>query len=400
MPAWLGLALLGASALAALAWLALLLDPAQAWRMRPVAEDEPRPADPPRWPSVAVLIPAHDEEEVIADTVPTLLAQNYRGEWAIVVVDERSTDATAALARAQAHRHPKGTHLTVVSGQALPRGWVGKVWGLEQAYRATQAARPDYYLLTDADISHAPTSLSTLVAESEAADLALNSRMARLHCESFAERLLIPAFVFFFNVLYPMRRVNEPRSAVSACAGGCVLLRAGALATVGGFEPIKGELIDDVNLARVVAQTSPRLRLSISRSDVRSLREYSSIGPLWRMIRRTAFTELRHSWWRLAGTVGGMLILFLLPMLTLPFSVALAGALASGASNVDPWLVAAMGGASLLALVLMHIAYRPAVALFGLGSSWAWTLGVAGSLYGAMTADSARQHVRGRGQVW
>ena len=400
MPAWLGLALLGSNALAALAWLALLLDPAKAWRLQPVAEDEPRPPEPARWPSVTVIIPAHDEEEVIAAALPTVLSQDYPGDWSVVLVDERSTDATAALALAPLDTHAHGSRLTVVRGEPLPAGWVGKVWGLEQAYRATGNPRPDYYLLTDADISHEPASLTTLVAESETANLAMNSRMARLNCDSPAERLLIPAFVLFFNILYPMPRVNESRSTVAACAGGCVLVRAASLEAIGGFQRIRGELIDDINLARAVRETTPRLRLSISRNGVCSLREYSSIGPVWRMIRRTAFTELRHSWLRLAGTVVGILILFSLPMLTILLSVALGAATAAGVSSAAAWHLAAMAGASLLALVLMRIAYGPAVALYGLRSSWAWTLGLAGTLYGAMSADSARQHARGRGHLW
>ena len=169
-----------------------------------------------------------------------------------------------------------------------------------------------------------------LVAESDADELALNSRMARLHCESLAERLLIPAFVFFFNLLYPMGRVNDPRSGVAACAGGCVLVRAAALRTIGGFESIRGEVIDDVNLARAIGRADPRLRLAVSRSDVLSIRAYPATGAIWRMVRRTAFDELGYSWLRLAATTAGMCILFLAPLATVLVSAALGACLEAG----------------------------------------------------------------------
>ncbi|MGI9657386.1 MAG: glycosyltransferase, partial [Gaiellaceae bacterium] len=226
MPIWISLCLLAASSAAALLWLGVLVDPARAWQLRPIVEDEPEPPDPDPWPSVRVIIPARDEESIVGQALPTVLAQDYPGDWAVLLVDERSTDSTATLARALASANTNRAPLSVLSGEALPPGWVGKVWGLEQGFREARVTRPDYYLFTDADILHEPTSIRRLTAESEQAQLALNSRMARLRCDSVAERLLIPAFVFFFNLLYPMRRVNDPGSPVAACAGGCVLVRA------------------------------------------------------------------------------------------------------------------------------------------------------------------------------
>ena len=194
-----------------------------------------------------MLVPARNEADVLPSTLPALLAQDYPGAWRLVVVDDRSSDGTAEIARTCGARHVPGTD--------LPEGWVGKVWALEQAAR--HAGEPDYYLLTDADIRHAPRSLRRLVAESEAAGLALNSRMARLRCQAPAERLLIPPFVLFFNLLYPMRRVNDPRSRVAAAAGGCVLLRRDALERAGGFAAIRDRVIDDVSLARAVKPHRP-----------------------------------------------------------------------------------------------------------------------------------------------
>jgi hypothetical protein len=208
-------------------WLGVLLGTARAWDLRPVGEDEPAPPEPQAWPSVAVLVPARNEADLLPLTLPALRAQDYPGEHSVVVVDDRSTDLTRELA--------------TVSGAELPPCWVGKVWALEQARGG--AGEPDYYLLTDADIRHAPGSLRRLVAESEAAGLALNSRMARLRCSAPAEKLLIPPFVYFFNLLYPMRRVNRR----PAAAGGCMLVRRDALEAAGGFEAIRDRVIDDVS---------------------------------------------------------------------------------------------------------------------------------------------------------
>ena len=306
------LALLAAGGVSAAIWLAVLLDPARAWDLRPVGEDEPPPPEPVAWPRVAVIVPARNEAAQLPETLPALLAQEYPGVWDVVLVDDRSTDATADRARSLAA--PDG-RLTVLAGNPLPDGWAGKVWALEQG--CTVALRreppPRYLLLTDADIRHAPRSARRLVAESEALGLALNSRMARLRTVTAAERLLIPPFVFFFNLLYPMRRVNAPTRRLAAAAGGCVLVRADALERAGGLKAISGEVIDDVNLARRVKALGEPIRLATSRADVVSVREYGSLGAVWRMVRRTAFDQLRYSWLLLAATLVGLLLLFPLP---------------------------------------------------------------------------------------
>ncbi len=364
-------------ALASLAgWLGVIFGTARAWDLRPVAEDEAAPPDPRRWPSVAVLVPARDEAAVLPETLPALRAQDYPGERRIVVVDDRSTDRTGEL--------------STVAGADLPPGWVGKMWALEQAARA--AGEPDYYLLTDADIRHAPWSLRRLVAESESAALALNSRMARLRCESRAERLLIPPFLLFFNLLYPMRRVNDPGSPVAAAAGGCVLVRRDALESAGGFAAIRDRVIDDVALARLIKGPGRPIRLSVSRGDVVSVRAHDLAG-VWRMVRRTAFTELRRSWLLLGVTIGLLALLFPLPPL--------AAAAAVGVVAVSPsgWTVAA-ATASGLACAAMTVVYLPTLRYFGVGRWRAVTLPLAGCLYGAMTVDSALRSLRGRGASW
>lgn len=360
-----------------LAWIVVLLKPGRPWDMKPVAEDDPAPPDPAAWPAVVVVVPARNESDSLPKTLPALLAQQYPGPWRIVVVDDRSTDGSAGVARSLG--------APVREGAALPEGWAGKVWAMHQG---VEGATEPYILLTDADILHAPGSLRRLVAESEQAGLGLNSRMARLNCASAAERLLIPAFVWFFNLLYPMRRVNDPASPVAAAAGGCVLLRRAALEKAGGFASIRGEIIDDVNLARAVKASGAPLRLSLSRSDVRSLREYPSLGPVWRMVRRTAFTELKHSWLRALGVMLSMTLMFVLPPV-----VTVAAAILG---FQDPRFFAA-GAASASAWLLMAMLYRPATTFFGLSGLRALLLPLAGAMYGLMTLDSA---LRGGRKDW
>jgi hopene-associated glycosyltransferase HpnB len=381
----LALAILAFAGLAG--WLAVLVHPARPWDLRPIAEDEPEPPAPEAWPSVAVLVPARNEAAYLPGTLPALLAQDYPGARRVILVDDRSSDGTGAVARGLVG----SDRAEVVVGAPLPEGWVGKVWALEQAARAAPSD-VDYYLLTDADIRHAPASLARLVAEAELGDLALDSRMARLRCESGSERLLIPPFLLFFNLLYPMRFVN--RGGRPAAAGGCVLVRRTALADAGGFEAIRDRVIDDISLARAVARSGGRLRLAVSRSGVASLRTHD-LGGVWRMVRRTAFTELRGSWLLLLPTLALVLLLFPLPPLLVAMGIALAawGDADPGTALLLVALPAAVAWAASAAV------YRPTVRYFGLRTRHAATLPLAGLLYGGMTLDSA---CRGRrsGPSW
>jgi hopene-associated glycosyltransferase HpnB len=356
-------------------WLAVLLHPARPWDLRPIAEDEPALAAPEPWPPVAVLVPARNETAYLPQTLPALLAQDYPGAWCTVLVDDRSDDGTADVARAAG-----SGLLEVVAGAPLPDGWVGKVWALAQAAEAA-SPRAEYLLLTDADIRHAPGSLARLVGESEEGGLALNSRMARLRCRSRAERLLIPPFLLFFNLLYPMRVVN--RGGRAAAAGGCMLLRREALEQAGGFEAISNRVIDDVSLARAVKGSGGRVRLAVSRGDVASLREHDLAG-VWKMVRRTAFTELRHSWLLLAATLALMTLLFPAPPLLAATGVGLA---AAGCDRAGALLLVALPAA--LAWAVCAAIYLPTVRYFRLRWWWAATLPLAGLLFGGMTLDSA-----------
>jgi hopene-associated glycosyltransferase HpnB len=359
------------ASLPALAWLALVLHPARPWALRPREScDHP---DPPGWPSVDVIVPARNEERLLPRTLRALRAQDYPGEWRLAVVDDRSDDRTAEVA------HAAGA--AVVRGAPLPDGWAGKVWALEQGARMSGA---DFLLLTDADIRHSPRSLRCLVAEAEAGRLDLVSRMARLRCESGAERLLIPPFLFFFNLLYPMPLANAGRR--PAAAGGCILLRRSTLDRIGGFRAMHGAVIDDLALARLVRGN---LRLALAEADAVSLREHVGLGSVWRMVARTAFAELRYSRARLAATLVAILVLFPLPVLLLGAAVGLALTGATG------WAIAG-GVPTIAALALQAAVYLPTIRYFDLPRWRAGTLPLAGTVYGAMTLDSALASRTGR----
>lgn len=387
-----------------LAWLFILLHPARPWDLQPIGDDEPLPNPPApanagEWPAVSILVPARNEAASLPRTLPALLAQDYPGPYEVLLIDDRSSDGTADVARRIAGETGHGARLRVITGAPLPAGWVGKVWALEQGRKEADRTPNAYFLLTDADIFHAPSSLRRLVGESMAAELALNSRLARLHCESPAERLLIPAFVFFFNLLYPQRRVNNPADSAAAAAGGCMLLERVALEKIGGsFDCIRGEIIDDVNLARQVKSAGLRVRLSLSRTEVVSQRAYPRLGNIWQMVRRSAFTELKHSWLRLAVALLGLGLLFAVPVLAC--CIGLAGA----ALGAETPAATAMGlwacGKGLLSLYAMRAAYGPAIAFFELPRQYAYTLPAAGALYALMTLDSALRHAAGAGTSW
>lgn len=376
------LAALGGASL--LAWVAVAVLPDRPWDLRPAGEDQQPPGDPQHWPSVCIVVPARNEAGYLPRTLPALLAQDYPGDWRIVLVDDRSSDGTAEVALRLA-----APRLGLVHGRPLAEGWRGKPWAMAQG--AELAGDVDYLLLTDADILHGRGSLRRLVAESERAGLALNSRMARLHTGSAAERLLVPPFLFFFNLLYPMRRVNRP-GRTAAAAGGCILLRRDALSAIGGFSAIRGEVIDDVNLARAVKGSGRTIRLCTSRGEVTSLREYPTLRALWLTVRRTAYDELRYSPLLLVATVAGLTLLFPLPP-------ALAVLALAWFPEAWPWRLA-LGLEGAAAWAVMSVVFLPTVIFFGLRRGWALTLPLAGVLYAGMTIDSAGRHILGGQARW
>jgi hopene-associated glycosyltransferase HpnB len=384
-----------ACALAAVAWAYLLLGRAGYWRTDqrlPASGAGPRP-EPGPWPRVMAVVPARDEAGMLPVTLPTLLAQDYPGPFGIVLVDDDSSDGTAQVAACLGHAAARpGRELRIISGTRAPGGWAGKVWAMAQGLRAVGDA--EYVLFTDADIAYQPGCLAALVRAAEADNRAIVSQMALLRADTGWERLLVPAFVYFFAQLYPFRRVNRPGARGAAAAGGCMLVRRRDLAAAGGLERIRGALIDDVALGQLMKgpAAAGRCWLGLS-TDITSLRPYPRLSDLWDMVARSAYTQLRYSPAAVAGTVAGLLWLYLLPP-----AAALSGlaGLAAGGGGSFGWLAAA----GLAGWAIMTITYLPMVAMYGLSPPRALCLPLIAALYAAMTADSAWRHYRGRGGQW
>ncbi|MFJ2511509.1 glycosyltransferase [Streptomyces griseoviridis] len=372
------------AAVSLVAWLWLLLCQGFFWRTD--VRLPPR-EDPGRWPSVCVVVPARDEAAVLPASLPSLLAQDYPGPAEVFLVDDGSTDGTGEVARALAAEHG-GLPLTITSPGEPPAGWTGKLWAVRHGIALTRAREPEFLLLTDADIAHAPDSLRTLVAAAGSdgsGRFDLVSQMARLRVESGWERLVVPAFVYFFAQLYPFRRIGRAGSRTAAAAGGCVLLRADVAERARIPDAIRHAVIDDVALARAVKGAGGRVWLGLA-ERLDSVRPYPRLDDLWRMVSRSAYAQLRHSPALLAGTVAGLAVVYLVP------PVALAVGLAAGNAAV-----AVPGG---LAWLVMTGTYLPMLRYYGLPSRLAPLLPFTAFLYLLMTVDSAVRHYRGRGAAW
>src|SRR6266487_1993109 len=362
-------------------WIYLIAARGGFWRAA-ARDDREQPAEPRSWPAVAAVIPARDEADVVAESLGSLLRQDYPGPFAIVLVDDQSRDATAEAARACAARQGAAERLTIVAGRPLAAGWSGKIWAMKQGIEHVERPGnpPAYLLLTDADIAYAPDTLRTLVARAQAGNLVLTSLMAKLRCESLAERALIPAFIFFFQMLYPFSRVNRPRFTTAAAAGGCMLVRRDALVAIGGIEKIRGALIDDCALGRALKTIGP-IWLSLT-ERARSLRAYPRVADVRRMASRSAYDQLRYSPALLLGTISGLALTFLAPPLLAVFGSGVAQAL------------------GLAAWALMAIAYQPILRFYQVSPLWGAALPAIAAFYLAFTLDSAYQHLRGRGGLW
>ncbi|WP_329213787.1 glycosyltransferase [Streptomyces sp. NBC_00683] len=365
-------------------WVWLLLGQGFFWR---TDQRLPRRADPVRWPSVAVVVPARDEAEMLPVSLPSLLAQDYPGDAEIFLVDDCSEDGTGELARVLSVRHG-GLPLTVVSPGEPESGWTGKLWALRHGIALARQRKPEFLLLTDADIAHEPDSLRELVAaagDEGAGGFDLVSQMAQLRVTSTWERLVVPAFVYFFGQLYPFRRVNRAGSRTAAAAGGCVLLRTGAAERARIPESIRQAVIDDVSLARAVQRSGGRIWLGLA-ERVDSARPYPRLADLWQMVSRSAYAQLRHSPLLLAGTVLGLGLVYVAPPATL----------AAGLLTGDA--VAAWAGAA--AWAVMAGTYMPMLGYYRQSLWLAPLLPFTAVLYLLMTVDSAVQHYRGRGAAW
>jgi hopene-associated glycosyltransferase HpnB len=364
------------------AWAYLLVFHGGFWRAREM-DDGPAPVEPAGgWPSVTAVIPARNEADVVAQSIGSLLNQDYEGELRIVLVDDQSSDGTAAVARAAAEAANAAGRLTVIEGEALPAGWTGKLWALSQGIDEAQASSepPEYLLLSDADIGYAADSLSRQVALAQAGGNALVSRMAKLRCENFAERALIPAFIFFFQMLFPFAWVNRADRRTAAGAGGCMLVHRRDLDAAGGVAAIRGALIDDCALAgKLKAQGPIRLELS---PRVVSLRPYQSLNEIRRMVARSAYAQLRFSPWLLLGTVIGMALIYVVPP-----------ALAIFAHEWPRVL-------GVLAWLAMAASFQPTLRFYRLSPFWGLALPAIAAMYLLFTIDSAWQHGKGRGGMW
>jgi hopene-associated glycosyltransferase HpnB len=372
-------AALALSLLAVAAWLYLLLARGFFWLARD-RDDRDLPAEPAAWPAVAAVVPARNEADVIARSVKSLLAQDYAGAFQIVIVDDASDDGTGAAARDAAARLGQADRLEVMAGRALAKGWTGKLWAVSQGVARASEAAPAYLWITDADIAHEPHTLRRLVARAESGRLALVSLMARLQTGTLSERLLIPAFVFFFDMLFPFAWVNDPRRRTAAAAGGCMLVRREALEAAGGLAAIRAEIIDDCALAARLKPQGP-IWLGLTCSSV-SLRPYGGVGEIGRMVARSAYAQLRYSPVLLAGTVAGMLTVYLAaPLLAM---------LATGPAR---WL-------GLGAWALMALSFQPMLRYYRLSPLWGLALPLIGALYTLFTLKSAIDVWRGRGGMW
>jgi hopene-associated glycosyltransferase HpnB len=354
-------------------WVYLLLGRGLFWLAR-VAPPAPAPA---RCPRVVAVIPARNEAAAVGRAVASLLDQDYPGEFSIVVVDDHSHDGTAEVAREAAVG--REDRLTIVAARALPGGWSGKLWALSEGVRQI-ATPPDLYLFTDADIAHHPSNLRELVARLEAEQRDLVSLMVKLHCASVAEKFLIPPFVFFFALLYPFAWSNDPRKNTAAAAGGCILMRRDGYERIGGYAAIKGALIDDCALAAAVKRSGGSIWLGLTQAT-ESLRPYPEVADIWNMVARTAYTQLDYSPLLLAGTVLGLVIAYLAPVLLL---------FAGGTA-------ARLG---LAAWFMMAASYAPMLRFYRRSLLWAPLLPAAASVYLGATIASAWRHWRGRGGEW
>jgi hopene-associated glycosyltransferase HpnB len=365
-------------------WLYLVAARGGFWLARE-RDDEP-PGWPGRlpgpWPAVTAIIPARDEAACVGETVISLLRQDYPGDFGVIVVDDQSRDSTSRIAREAAAALGASDRLTVLAGRNLPAGWTGKLWAQHQGVEhATAAPHPsDYLLFTDADIVYDANALSRLVARAQRGRLVLTSLMVKLRCESFAERMFVPGFIFFFQMLYPFAWVNDPRRATAAAAGGCMLVGRDALRAAGGMAAIRNALIDDCALAKLLKAHGP-IWLGLT-ERVHSIRDYPAVADIRRMVSRSAYAQLGYSPLNLAGTVCGLAIAYLAP-------VALAIFAAGGAQFVG-----------LLVWAMMALAFRPMLRLYGLSAMWAPVLPAIAAAYMAFTVDSAYQHARGRGGMW
>ena len=367
-----------AAAVPVVIWLYLLFARGGFWRVSPALADIPVT---PVQKRIVAVIPARNEAAHIGGAIRSLLDQDFPAPLHVVVVDDQSADGTAEAARAEAERTGGTARVTVIPGKPLIPGWTGKLWAVSQAIEAAAALDPDYLLLTDADILHSRTSVAELVRVAESLGCDLASYMVKLRCETAAEKFLMPAFVFFFLMLYPPRWIAARRKKTAGAAGGCILIRPEALKRIGGLSAIRNEVIDDCALGRAVKRSGGRIWMGLT-PHTESMRGYGTAAEIGRMISRTAFNQLHHSAVMLVLTLLALSVTFLLPV-GLLFSRSL--------------IPAALG---IIAWFLMAAAYRPMVRFYQLSPWRSFGLPLVALFYAAATLHSALQYWRGKGGEW
>ena len=359
-------------------WIYLFLARGNFWQLR---EDDIYLQPLANWPRVTAIVPARNEAENIAKTVHSLAAQEYPGEFSIIIVDDHSEDGTAALAQKAASESGASQRVKIHSAASLSPGWTGKLWALNEGVQVASEHQPDFLWFTDADIEHAPDTLHRLVFRAERDSLDLVSLMVLLQAETFPERLLIPPFLYFFLMLYPPRWISDPSAGTAGAAGGCILLRRNVLAPIGGIASIRSEVIDDCALARAVKKNGGRIWMGLTRASF-SLRGYGTFPEIRNMIARTAFTQLRYSFLLLAVALAGLFVTFILPWF-------------SFLSGEDPaWFLAST------AICLMTVTFGVTVRFYALPWPWALALPLAALYYGYATCVSAVRYWLGRGGQW
>ena len=361
-------------------WVYLLIGRGGFWLGR--ERDDATGTEDGPWPAIVAVIPARDEAESVGRTITSLLQQDYPGKFSILLVDDQSRDGTAEVARAAAASLGEAARLTVVSGRQLPSGWTGKLWAQQQGVEAALAFSPppDCLLLTDADIVYTPQALKALTMRARRGGYVLTSLMAKLRCTTLVERFFIPAFIFFFRMLYPFAWANDPRRATAAAAGGCMLVRRDALVQAGGMATIRDALIDDCALAKKLKAHGP-IWIGLTQ-NVSSIRGYPALADIRHMVSRTAYAQLRYSPLVLAGTVIGLALTFVAPVVLALFAAGAARFL-----GIAAWL-------------LMALALQPTLRFYRVSPLWGVALPAIAAIYMAFTVDSAYQHWRGRSGMW
>ena len=390
------------SILSLVIWIVLLLFWGNFWRCDQRLDPGDVQDSVETWPNVCAIIPARDEADSIGQTVHSLLSQNYPGVFNVILVDDQSSDGTADIAHKTACDLGQRERLTILTTPDLPQGWAGKLWAVHTGVSSLDSSQelkspnakeqaPEFLLLTDADIVHPQGNLKTLIAKAVTEQRAMVSLMVQLHCQTFWEKALIPAFIFFFQKLYPFPWANNPNRKLAAAAGGCILVSRKAFQNAGGIPAIKDALIDDCSLAAAIKHNTPsdqkwgRIWLGLS-TQTTSLRIYDTLDTIWTMVARTAFTQLGYSSVYLAGSVLGMLLVYLWPPIGL--------IIGSLTGNIG--IIATAG----LAWFIMAIAYTPTIRLYQLNLLWSLALPAVAFLYTLMTIDSALQYWQGKGGAW